>query len=228
MDYYVNFPVTFLAGYLDDPKRTYYWAVRYQLGWWLEEQGLDLDGAMASTGIAGQMDEQECREVYRQHRGAALVGVSLAIFLSDSNDSNEADEGELMRRLMHYACASVLGAGRAATARKVNYLLLFSRMHGRVKPYKSDDELMENGDRRITAYYTRRRRVTLLGSIAGRGIVFYARPGLRGFWITAGMGRRGGARACDPSGGDTGGAQGQAAHGGGHEGVAATGAGNGA
>ena len=181
---YINFPITILRTFPEQPKQTLVLALRYSLGHHMLTKGKTLNEAKDYLLIPSNwaLHEEQCRNDYIKHHGGVQCGINRESFLFWLYDIDTCSEFEQMKLLMYLAAHSILGTGRGKVVR-TNFRMLFSRMAGRQQPFASDTELLANAHPKIAAWYTTRKRRTLLRGIFELGICNF--PG-RGVWLAYG------------------------------------------
>ena len=189
---YYNFPITVVSGFMDDPEA----ALRRMIAWQTydktrrmkHERGRDrLFYAMAEMDYE-VADKQawynECGETYHLFKGPR-TGISRKMWWEVVESVDYWENADKVLFLGFLAAKSVVG--------NKSYTLtcnrqMCARMNGRATTYASDEEMREQSDPIIFAYFTRKRCQRVRQNLERQyRVATYSQRNMRGYYISAKM-----------------------------------------
>ncbi len=192
---YYNFPITVVAGFMDDPNA----ALRRMIAWATYETlkiytSLDrgeqrLLYAMDELHYIVEDEARQdwyyfCGETYRQYKGPRC-GVSRKMWLEATESVDYWQEDEKVLFLASIAAKSIIGNKPYA---KTCNRQMCARMNGRATTYASDEEMREQSDPIIFAYFTRKRWQRMRRDLDKQyRVATYSQRNMRGYYISTKM-----------------------------------------
>lgn len=189
---YYNFPITVVAGFMDDPHA----ALRRMIAWptydktrrMKHERGRDrLFYAMAEMDYEVE-DKQTwynvCGETYHRYKGPRC-GISRKMWWEVVESVDYWQEDEKVLFLASIAAKSIIGnKPYTLTCNRQ----MCARMNGRATTYASDEEMREQSDPLILRYFSRKRWQRVRQDIERQyRVATYSQRNMRGYYISTKM-----------------------------------------
>lgn len=192
---YYNFPITVVAGFMDDPHA----ALRRMIAWPTYE-ALKIYTSLdrGEQRLIYAMDELKyivedetkqdwyhfCGETYRQYKGPRC-GVSRKMWWEAVESVDYWENADKVLFLGSLAAKSIQGnKPYALTCNRQ----MCARMNGRATTYASDEEMREHSNPIILAYFTRKRRQRMRRDLEQQyRVATYSQRNMRGYYISTKM-----------------------------------------
>jgi len=192
---YYNFPITVVAGFMDDPvaalRRMIAWATYETLKIYtsLDRGEQRLIYAMDELKYIVEDEAKQdwyyfCGETYRQHKGPRC-GISRKMWLEAMESVDYWQEDEKVLFLAFIAAKSITGnKPYKLTCNRQ----MCARMNGRATTYATDEEMAEQSHPAILAHFTRKRWQRMRQNLDQQyRVATYSQRNMRGYYISTKM-----------------------------------------
>lgn len=189
---YYNFPITVVAGFMDDPEA----ALRRMIAWQTYDKTRRMKHKRGRDRLFYAMSEMdyevadkqawynECGETYNLYKGPRC-GISRKMWFEAMESVDYWREDEKVLFLSFLAAKSITGnKPYALTCNRQ----MCARMNGRATTYASDEEMREQSTPIILAYFTRKRRQRMRQNLDQQyRVATYSQRNMRGYYISTKM-----------------------------------------